>query len=487
MGKKLLTLVLMFSLILSGCTKKTNPDVTSEETETSLRTEIVWTIGGSAQMPQENIDKLNQALADKGYDFYVTFQYIGDYEGFPDAAAGAKYQKELIKSIKNQETDLFFCGWEYESVPWLVTEFLDSGLLYPLNDWLESEQGKSVYQLYDQEIWKSGSVNGKIYGFPNETNVYSEAVKIAFNKEYIPEEEIEGWDGTLKGLMSILDHTEIGEGEIMIAGFPSWNGFTRFVPSMKYLMMDNFYADLDGQRLYQPFEIKEFHDYLSFWNQSYQKGYLYSVSMDGGTYTGEEYEVIQQKKYAVDFEPADCGDPSFVYKTAPFCVGCDTGTMTGISNTSEKKEQCLQLMQALRTDDTLANLLIWGDTAEHIAGDDGYALDAFTPSGRFDIGLADGVIQEPGVYSADLRAYKREQLSSSLRRENTLIGFQPDYSGMHKEMKKYLNTLDQYKNCWKEKDFEKVYREGKDKLEKASDKLLKTLNRQLKKYKSEDK
>lgn len=70
--------------------------------------------------------------------------------------------------------------------------------------------------------------------------------------------------------------------------------------------------------LYQPFEVKEFYDYLAFWNECYKKGYVYSVSMDGGAYSEEEFAVIEQKKYAVTFEPEENEDSSFVYKTAPF-------------------------------------------------------------------------------------------------------------------------------------------------------------------------
>lgn len=81
-----------------------------------------------------------------------------------------------------------------------------------------------MYQLYDPEIWKSGAINGKIYGFPNEKIIYSEEVKAAFNKKYISEKKIKNWDGNLKSLMNILDHTRMKKDEIPVAGFPSWTG-----------------------------------------------------------------------------------------------------------------------------------------------------------------------------------------------------------------------------------------------------------------------
>ena len=480
MKKKLFSIALIVSMVFSACAAPKTEKESVKKQEADQRKEIVWTIEKSDQIPQKNIDKLNQALKQKGYNFYVTFDYI-EYEIQNDI----KYSKKLKQKIKNKETDLFFCGWKSANAPWLVNEFLNSGLLYPLNDWLRSGQGRKVYQLYDPEIWKSGAINGKIYGFPNEKIIYSEEVKAAFNKKYISEKKIKNWDGNLKSLMNILDHTRMKKDEIPVAGFPSWTGFTRFASSAKYLELDNFYVDLDKMVLYQPFEVKEFYDYLAFWNECYKKGYVYSVSMDGGAYSEEEFAVIEQKKYAVTFEPEENEDSSFVYKTAPFCIGCNTGSMTGISNRSEKKEECLELMKALRTDDTLADLLVWGDTAENIQGSDGYAADTLEPAGDMDLGLADGILQESGQYPDKLREYKKQQLSSPLRQKNTIIGFQPDYSGIHKEMKAYLKAVDKYKDCWKEDDFKAAYQRAEREVGKAPQKVLKKLNQQMRQWKKE--
>ncbi len=143
------------------------------------------------------------------------------------------------------------------------------------------------------------------------------------------------------------------------------------------------------------------------------------------------------------------------------------------------------MMKALRTDDTLADLLVWGDTAENIQGSDGYAADTLEPAGDMDLGLADGILQESGQYPAKLREYKKQQLSSPLRQKNTIIGFQPDYSGIHKEMKAYLKAVDKYKDCWKEDDFKAAYQRAEREVGKAAQKVLKKLNQQMRQWKKE--
>lgn len=69
MKKKLFSIALIVSMVFSACAAPKTEKESVKKQEADQRKEIVWTIEKSDQIPQKNIDKLNQALKQKGYNF----------------------------------------------------------------------------------------------------------------------------------------------------------------------------------------------------------------------------------------------------------------------------------------------------------------------------------------------------------------------------------------------------------------------------------
>lgn len=482
MKKYFLFCLFVFSGMLTSCAAKQEsaPKESPAVRQTISDKEVVWTIEDTETVPEENIEKLNQALYKKGYDVAVRFDYISSEWG----EKAEEYQKELIRKIENQETDIVFCGWGYDSRPGWMENFIRKGYFLPLDDWLESEQGKQVYRLYEEEIWQAGKVDGVTYTLPNESVYYRPGSMVSFNTDYVPQELISSWDGTWEDLYRVVEQMDVPKGIMPIAGPPYWFSFADREDPSAYFVFDGLVYDAKKAVVSIPFSLDIFHSFLTFLHRCNEKGYLSKIKMGESDYTDQEIKDIGNLKYAINLNESWEGAEEQIYcEKTRFCVENSLGTRTAVCANSTKTEEALTLLKALRTEDDLANILVWGSSdRQKVAGKDGELPDDNPLARGYNLGLYDGIFQQSDLPSDPMREYKKEQLQSSYRIPSALAGFYPDYSGMEKELKAYRKDLDQLFNCWKEKDFQKAYQNAVKTLKPYEDTIVKRINKQIKRW-----
>ncbi len=478
--------------VLTSCTvdDKDRQEDSPAEKSTISDNEVIWTVDDYAEVPEENVKKLNQALYQKGYDVAVRFAYIPEPEDQQDT--DENYQKELIQKIQNQETDIVNCGWESDEFPGGVAKLIRMGYFLPLDQWLGSEEGKQVYQLYDEEIWKACQVDGKNYTLPNESIYDSSRTKImvALNTRYIPEDRISSWDGTWKDLYRVLEETEIPKDVMPVAGGPFWTQFMESQDKSAYYISDGLVYDMKEAKVSNPFMLDGFHSYLSFLNRCYKKGWLSKVEMGGVIrYTDQELQDIENLKYAININTsveeaglAEGAKEDIIYEPVNFCVGNHIGLGTAVCKNSSKTKEALTLLKALRTDDDLANLLVWGSCdRKEMLGEDGKVSETNRLARGYSLGLYDGIFQEADSLAENMREYKKENMQGERRIPSELAGFYPDYSGMEQDLEQYCKALERCAECWKKKDFEKEYQKAVRTL-KPYDRLINNVNEQIKNW-----
>ncbi len=451
--------------------------------------EVIWTVDDFAQVPEENVKKLNQALYQKGYDVAVRFEYINEPEDTKDS--DKHYQKELVQRIKNQETDIVNCGWETDELPGGVVKLIRKGYFLPLDQWLSTEEGKPVYQLYDEEVWKACQVDGVSYTLPNEGIYDSSGTMVAVNTQYIPKDFISSWDGTWDDLFRVLEKVKVPKDIMLVAGCPFWYQFAEKKSQNVYDVQDDLVYDVKEAKVFHPFMLDEFHSYLSFLNRCYKKGWLSKVEMGGvNRYTDQESENIANLKYGIHINSSvedailagleEEAKEKIIYEPVNFCVGNHIGLGTAVCANSTKTEAALVLLKALRTDDDLANLLVWGSSDQKkMLGEDGKVSENNRLARGYSLGLYDGIFQETNSPAGNMREYKKEMMQSEQRVPSALAGFYPNYSGMEKELEKYGKTLDRLVECWKKKDFEKEYQKAVKTLKPYEDSMIKKINKQI--------
>ena len=170
--KKALAGILILSLICcTGCsTTKKNKD--NEE----KRIKLVWQ---SEQSFWEHQDYFNQVLKEKGYPYEVEF-----------------VTSETVQ--KGQRVDLLETGIDTWENPYDTNKDALEGRLLPLDDYLNTKEGKKIKDAVPEKIWDSYKINGKQYsvvspGFLLDKTVYVWDKELAEKYNVHPET----WDGDL--------------------------------------------------------------------------------------------------------------------------------------------------------------------------------------------------------------------------------------------------------------------------------------------------
>lgn len=471
--KRVLVLTVVCILCLCGCSR------TEQPREQDVGCEITWVV--EEDIPANNIKAVNELLQKKGYALSLTFLRI---DGDPTGENPNKYRDGLGQLATEKKADIASLGWGYGNAPESCTEFLRKGYSYILDDWLETKEGKEVFDLYDQEIWDTCRVDGNIVVFPNESQLVGPATVVGFNETYVSKEQVDQWDGSWKDLFRLMQKIKLPKGIYMIKGFPNIDSFMDAKAGKNYLLQDKLVYDLQRKQFTHLFDVEEFYEYLYFLHQCWETKYLFEVNMGNFDYATEIWESMEQGNYAVDIN-ADVNNLAehVNYVEAPsYLIENHLGTQTIVLKDSPHIEESLRLLAALRTDDELANALVYGKEGQDYSLNEAGKIEGGVDITGVYLGLADGILPNAESPWNDFRAHKKSLLQSDKRISSGIAGFYPDYSVVRQEMKDYFQLLDEYENCWQDKAFKRKYQEGKEKLDKQAEPLLDEVQKQLEEW-----
>ncbi len=168
------------------------------------------------------------------------------------------------------------------------------------------------------------------------------------------------WDGSWGDLWRIMEQIKLPEGDIMLLGSPCLEFFEGKVNQKRYMVDDRLVYDIQAGKVQQPFELEEFYEYLLFLHQCFQKGYYTKTDeMNSHSWDTQKEEYLEKGKYAIAFQ-IDAGSADNIPPSS-FTVTGALGGGTAVSAYSKKKEKALEFLKILRTDDEIANTLVWGE------------------------------------------------------------------------------------------------------------------------------
>ena len=325
-------------------TEPAQPTVTKSPTPT-LRpinesdSRIVWAVLITSSIPKEARAQLQEMLDKKGLNCYIEFVEVNDL--------GEKYADWLDKRKNTTKApDIISAGvWEHGMID--AAAFEEAEML-PLNDFLESEEGKLLWDSFAEVEWDRTELHGKYYTVPfryqgmNEWYLY-------VNDRYL--EEFEGsFDGTYESLRKLCGADTESPRMIATSGF----GASLLNAFMGY--QDLLYASYNPQKqkvdvLTNQWETKEllqriYLDYQNgLWNMLGYLDTLKDLPDDTLVYiTQEEQDSLE-------------GYTKVVWVQEP----CNTniGSAYGVSATSNQKELALKVLAACYSDPEIASLLCW--------------------------------------------------------------------------------------------------------------------------------
>ncbi|NLZ46939.1 MAG: DUF3502 domain-containing protein [Clostridiales bacterium] len=373
--RKSLMIILALSFALTSCNKaeKSNTSKVDNTTQPEVKiiessslpeleydydkifegkTKLVYLHSGSERQIDEAIEnELNRILVERGYDYIVDFVENIEYseDGF----------NSLIKSYedrieKGQNVDIFYTGSSISSdineVNDTYNHCIEKGYLEPLNDYFGTKDGKKLYNQFDEKYWdRMRDENGIIYG---KSAAYSVSAPMSITINNIVSHNfgfnIDKFDNSIESLTETLKaiHDKIQKPGLLLQAseLPYWYliGFEK--TNSIYINTKTGYAE-------NIFENDDFIAYSKMISELTKKGY---ATTDGNLISDTNLlAYIGQYNYL--YATSD----EFIL-TNSYYDNENISSATGISSTSEHKDEAFELLTLLNTDEEIANLIYNG-------------------------------------------------------------------------------------------------------------------------------
>lgn len=241
------------------------------------------------------------------------------------------------------------------------------GAFLELNDMLNSDSGNLLFTTIDKRFWDGASIDGKIYGVPNQKEL-GVAPMWVFTKEYvdkynIPYESIHSLED-LEPWLKIIKENEPGVVPLYITkGFSYTVFFDQLVDPVGILSDDE---TLTIRNMFETAEMKKSLDTL---RRYYQLGYINADSA-----TAQDDKSVKRLVTKGDGQPYAekiwSKDLKYEVVASPIVDtlvtnASATGALIAISQNSKNKEKSFEFLTLLNTDKKLRNLLNYGIEGVH--------------------------------------------------------------------------------------------------------------------------
>ena len=318
-----------------------------------------------------------------------------------------------------------------------------------LNDYLETT-GKDMKEAIDQRFWDGATIDGKIYGVPNQKEI-STAPMWVFTKEYIDKYNIPYQDlKTLQDLepwLKIIKENEPNVVPLYITkGFSAPQYFDQLVDPIGVEHGD------DTLTIKNMFETDQMKKDLETLREYYKLGYINADSAsaqddkavkrfitkgDGQPYA----ELLWSKDLKYDVVATPIMD-SYITN------GSTTGSMLAVSSNSKNKEKAVEFLNLLNTDKYIRNLLNYGIEGTHYnkigegqieiieENRKNYEVGYYTLGNLF---ITDVLSNEPLTKWDEFKEFNNEAKSSPA------LGFKFEPSAVSNEIAAVNNVLEEFK------------------------------------------
>lgn len=277
----------------SGKLKEGQTETTVKKSDTKV---ITFAVPDICRIDENNLKQFNAALMSDGYNYELNIKYL-EYD---------EYSQKLESAFAAGETDVAFLGLGDENGNNPVYDLISSDLVLNLDDVLSKDQGKTLYDAFPKNLWEMAKCDGHIYSIPSaladDNGVYA-----AFNRDYISDDVINSWDGSIDGIYQILKASEWDNSKA--PGFQYLiNGYV-FGDMIGCEIRNGLCFDYDTMSVENPLESQKFTEYLKGLDKMKKDGYLKDDETGEITYLnniGLNNEEILQNVKSGNFVVALC-------------------------------------------------------------------------------------------------------------------------------------------------------------------------------------
>ena len=335
-----------------------NPDVTT----------INFAVSYYCHVEDKNLKLFNEELKKDGHKYRLQLKQ------FDDDAENGEYFKVIENELKNGNVDVAFLGYDDRS-----SEFIglfNSGALLDLDEIITTEKGKELYEAFPKAWWERVRFNGHTYSIPNPTPVTGELF-VAFNKDYLSDEVIENWDGSLEGIYEIVKNSKWDYDAPRFQYLLTYCAFENMIRcDIKYGLL----YDYDTMKIENPLESEKLINYIKLLNQMKNEGLMpKSVSYAGNAAYITEEENLESGKFLVVLAQSGLEEYKFkdniCIKQVPRYLPSQIAASIGISKNTDKLDAVIDFLGILYGEEKYGNLLLYGKQDEDYMLKDGYVAD----------------------------------------------------------------------------------------------------------------
>lgn len=405
-------------------------------------TEIVFAVPNFCHVDIDHLKLFNEELLKDGHKYQLS---IASFEyNFEDNHYFVNIENELNKA----SVDVAFLGLGDEANN--IYRLINSGAVMNLDDVISSDKGKALYEAFPSALWETGKCNGHTYSIP-QANLDDQGIFAAFNKDFISEEAINNWDGTLDGIYN------------MIKGVKWKNSAPRF----QYLISDFDFGDMigceikngllydyDTRKIENPLESEKLINYIKLLEKMKNEGFMAdSVTYyQNSSYAAEEAN-LSSGKYLVTLslsEPEEyyAKENIIIKKVAPV-IPSRINASIGISSKTSKLDAVLEFLGILYGEEKYGNLLLYGRQDVDYKLKDGIAVKMDGSELPYDfmtkVSLGLFVNMHP-VYHETFMQNRKENYFAFYKdvKSSPFIGFEADntgYGAVTDDLNGFLDSL----------------------------------------------
>lgn len=341
--------IMATSAIFTGCGKAADSN-----SKGNTPTKLTWyAIGEEPKDLDKVLAETNKYLGDKiNVNIDMKFIGFGDYS-----------QKMSVVINSGEDYDLAFtCSW--------AGDYLGNsrkGAFLALDEYLNSEKGKNLKETVDSRFWEGATIDGKIYGVPNQKELGGAPMWV-FTKEYVDKYNIPYQDlHSLKDLEPWLKMIKENEPDVtplyITKGFSYTVFFDQLVEPVGVEVNDN------SLTIKNMFETQQMKEDLETLRKYYKAGYI-----NADAATAQDDKAVKRLVTKGDGQPYadELWSKSLNYKVVSTPIvdtlitnGSTTGSLIAISSNSKNKDKAFELLSLLSTDEYFRNLINYGVEGVH--------------------------------------------------------------------------------------------------------------------------
>ncbi|MCC8051445.1 MAG: extracellular solute-binding protein [Clostridiales bacterium] len=448
-----------------------------------------------------NADLLNEQLEADGYSFRLEVKYIpwgnsrsefietGENEAYP----AEDYYASLKEVLEDGTADIVSCVSIGSDA---ISELVRGGYLADISDYLDSDEGLALKNVFYEELWESVCVNSSLCLLPTElaangTDYY------AFNKTYFTEEDLAAFDGTAQSLLQLLENCgeeNLKEENLKVV----WGAdLTSLAYSAGQQYTDGVLLDLETGKVRSLAGSEAFMEeadairsmrengYFGEDGSSWQPGTTVSVTKAGlergvAVWVGVDAAEISEE-----------GKDDVILVQMPYAYSNTLGYNVAVNSQSDCQKAALELLTLLYTNEDYANLLLWGEEGTDYEVTDGTATALTERAASISIkqfwtGLYKGIWsanQEPETLSETTGSLltKTDLYNDTGKKDSTVTDFCIDRSEFDEEMSAFSDIATQAAYAYMKGNID--LEEFTEQLEEAGgEKVCSQISRQMTKW-----